>query len=692
MRLIRSMRQMSLLISLFVCVNLTTSLTATPHASLLPSNLVAELLAEASGERALETATRLAALARYPASQGFTRAAEIVAERARAIGLTDVRILSFPADIPSWDVQRGELWVLDPEPVKLADAAEIPLSVAQYSRDADVEAELIAVGAGTSAADYHGVDVRGKIVLASGPPHQVEPLAIAERGALGIISYAQGAFFGIAPSEEAVAWGHLAPERAREGTPGFAFMLSPARGRALAQRLARGERLRARVHLRVEMRWPGQMKMVIAEIPGTRIRDQDIVFTAHLDHPSPGANDNASGSAVLLEIARVLLTLIRQGKIAPPLRTIRFWWVTEIEGTYRYFFAHPEEASRLLININIDQAGGDRHGRTDFIAIRQPSWMGTFADDVLRAIARLASDLAPVARAPSPLFVAPTGTRGPFTLQFWPYASLSDHLVFETSGIDVPSISLAAPSLRYIHTSDDRVEHLDPTALKRMVFLGAACALFLASVTARDLPKLLAEVRAGGAERLGEAEARALRGIAESTRENVHARFKRAYHIVQQAYERESRILASLAKLALAGETSELAATLRYESGFTWNLFVLQEAAVRLLTEQYERMCQILGVAPRELEPETEELRLHRLIPTRVIPLGPGFRAWLEHTSPQVEPRLSRLIKNLIDGERSLAHIYWAASAEFENVTLADVEAFVNELVAKGWVKLEERR
>lgn len=655
MRRIRTRRRPG--VGFLLLVSLAHPLAAAPPASLLPAELVSQLLAEASGERVLETTATLAALARYPASRGFARAAEIVAERARAIGLTDVRILDVPADVPAWDVRRGELWLLDPEPTKLADAAEMPIAVAQYSRDADVEAELVAVGAGTSAADYRDADVRGKIVLASGPPHQVEPLAIVERGALGILSYAQSAFFGITPAEEAIAWGRLSPERARDGTPGFAFMLSPARGRALAQRLARGERLRVRARLRVEMRWPGQMKMVVAEIPGARIRDQDIVFTAHLDHPWPGANDNASGSAALLEIARVLLTLIRQGKIAPPLRTIRFWWVTEIEGTYRYFFAHPEEASRLLININIDQAGGDRHGRTDFIAIRQPSWMGTFADDVIRAIARVASELAPVARAPSPLFVAPTGTRDPFVLHFWPYAPLSDHLVFETTGIGIPSISLAAPSLRYIHTSEDRVEHLDPTALKRMVFLGAACGLVLAMATARDLPTFLAEMRAGGAERLGEAEARALRWIAESTREDVHARFKRAYHIVQQAYERESRILASLAKLAFAEGTSDPTATLKYESGFTWNLFVLQEAAVRLLTEQYERLCRTLGVAPKELEPEAEELRLHRLIPTRVLPLGPGFRAWLEHTSPQVEARLSTLIKNLIDGERSLAHI-----------------------------------
>ncbi len=681
-----------LLLDVLLVMSLLGSSMATPSASLLAPDLVALLLAEASGERALETTATLSALARYPASRGFDRAAEIIAERAREVGLTDVRILSFPADIPSWDVQRGELWVLGAEPVKIADAADTPLVVAQYSREADVEAEIVSVGAGTNEADYAGRDVRGKIVLASGFPHQVEPLAIAQRGALGIISYARSDCEGVASPDDVIAWGYLSPERVRERTRGFAFMLSPARGRALHERLLRGERLRARARLRVDWSWPGQVRMVVAEIPGSRVRDQDIVFTAHLDHPPPGANDNASGSAALLEIARVLLTLLRQGKIAPPLRTIRFWWVTQIESVSRYFFAHPEQASRLLININIDQAGGDRHGRTEFVAIRQPIWMGTFADDVIRAIARVISDLAPVPSAPSPPFVAPTRARDSFALQFRPYAPTSDHAVFETSGIGIPSISIATTSLRCARTSEDTVAHVDSVALKRMVVLGAASGFFLATVTARDLPKLLAEVREGGAERLGQAEAQALRWIAESTPEDVHARFRRAYHLVQQAYERESQIVASLTRLSLAAETAEPSATLASESGFAWNLFILQEAAVRLLTEQYERVCRMLGVAPRELEPEADELRLYTLIPRRTLPLGPEFRAWLDYVSPRLGPELSTLLKNLIDGQRSLAHLYWAALAQFERVTPADVEAFVAELKGRGWVALEERR
>ena len=42
--------------------------------------------------------------------------------------------------------------------------------------------------------------------------------------------------------------------------------------------------------------------MVDAAIEGSS--DDEIIYTCHLDHPRPGANDNASGVALLLEIAQ----------------------------------------------------------------------------------------------------------------------------------------------------------------------------------------------------------------------------------------------------------------------------------------------------------------------------------------------------------------------------------------------------
>ena len=86
---------------------------------LLPEKEVAALANELSGETAKRNLEGLARLHRQRGSQGFHSAAEFVAERARAYGLSDVAILQFPADgkifygtqrsRPGWDAEIGEL-------------------------------------------------------------------------------------------------------------------------------------------------------------------------------------------------------------------------------------------------------------------------------------------------------------------------------------------------------------------------------------------------------------------------------------------------------------------------------------------------------------------------------------------------------------------------------------------------------
>jgi hypothetical protein len=65
---------------------------------LLPEKAVAALANELSGETAKRNLEGLARFHRQRGSQGFHSAAELVAERARAYGLSDVQILRFPAD------------------------------------------------------------------------------------------------------------------------------------------------------------------------------------------------------------------------------------------------------------------------------------------------------------------------------------------------------------------------------------------------------------------------------------------------------------------------------------------------------------------------------------------------------------------------------------------------------------------
>src|SRR5713226_7610561 len=86
---------------------------------LLPEKDVAALTNELSGETAKRNLEGIARFHRPRGSQGFHEAAELVAERLRTYGLSDVAILQFPADgkifygtqksRPAWDAEVGEL-------------------------------------------------------------------------------------------------------------------------------------------------------------------------------------------------------------------------------------------------------------------------------------------------------------------------------------------------------------------------------------------------------------------------------------------------------------------------------------------------------------------------------------------------------------------------------------------------------
>lgn len=73
---------------------------------------------------------------------------------------------------------------------------------------------------------------------------------------------------------------------------------------------------------------------VLAEWPGTDKADEQVVFGAHLDswHAGTGATDNAAGSAVMLEVARILSETIRETGIKPR-RTLQLaLWTGEEQG------------------------------------------------------------------------------------------------------------------------------------------------------------------------------------------------------------------------------------------------------------------------------------------------------------------------------------------------------------------------
>ena len=170
---------------------LLLSVTAFAQSSpFLPDDLYNKLTNELSGDIAFD---HLRTLTQFHVPNGatgdFMKEANWTAAKAKEYGLEDVRMIEMPYDHIAWTPKAGELWLLDKDgrETKLGSYAEVATSLADYSRPTKTEAELVDVGEGLGEADYAGKDVKGKIVLASGSPSNVEKEAVWKRGALGIV-------------------------------------------------------------------------------------------------------------------------------------------------------------------------------------------------------------------------------------------------------------------------------------------------------------------------------------------------------------------------------------------------------------------------------------------------------------------------------------------------------------------------
>jgi aminopeptidase YwaD len=500
---------------------------------LLPASDVAALANELSGETAKRNLEGLARFHRQRGSGGFHSAAELVAERARAYGLSNVEILQFPADgiisygtqrsRQAWDAEKGELTELKGgKEFKIASYAAEPIVLAEDSESADVSAELVDVGEGAKESDYAGKEIKGKIVLVATQAEDAQDLAVGKFGAVGIISYAQNQKTAWSGDNDAlIRWGHLESFSTNKT---FAFMVSLKTAREMRERLGRGEPIRLHAAV-VAGQHPGFYEVVTATIPGSNaaLKDQEIAFSCHLDHQRPGANDNASGCATILEVARTLQKLIVDGRLTRPARTLRFIWPPEVEGTVTLLNAKPEFAERIKAVIHMDMVGGGIETKAVFHVTRGPMSLPSFVHDVAWAFAEWANEesyefaASDVAEYP---LNAPEGGKEPLRAMYSVYSMGSDHDVYQDSSFGIPAIYLNDWPDRYIHTNLDSAANIDSTKLKRAAFIGAASGYFLAKFSSQDVANTQHAIAMGGLMR-------AVTALARHTKSEPNAEYER---------------------------------------------------------------------------------------------------------------------------------------------------------------------
>jgi hypothetical protein len=205
-------------------------------------------------------------------------------------------------------------YVSVPEPAVLVplapESTPIPAQTCGHSpstTEAGLVGDLFDVGGG-AIEDYARIDVAGRIVLAdlALAPARPEKLRLAEAaGALGLITinwgHADGAelpFGSVKP-----AWGNPTPASLRDEMVAIPCIgIARAAGLELKARL-RTEPLRVRLHARSDNGWR-PVSYTLGEIPGAT--PDFVIAGGHQDSwIGPAATDNATGSACLLELARL---------------------------------------------------------------------------------------------------------------------------------------------------------------------------------------------------------------------------------------------------------------------------------------------------------------------------------------------------------------------------------------------------
>lgn len=412
----------TLLLATLLAVGACQGATPTPTPTPLPSPTPTALPTPAAsptptpasfplGEQAMEWVKRLVALSpRDTKSGGEGRTATFLQQALADMGY-QARLLPFPVTLV-----QSQIFLLAPQEKEIESAHML------RSGEGDVEGEVVFVGLGRPE-DTPQEGLAGKIALADrgSITFQEKARAVAEAGARALL---------VANNQPGLFQGAL-----QDQAPLPVLGISQEDGQSLKGLLAQGPvRMRVRVW---SQNYPSQN--VVAEQGGTTPSPKVVLITAHYDTVAdvPGANDNASGVAVLLTLAQRL-----KGHPWPfTLRFIAFGGEEEgLFGSRAYVQSlPPEERQRIQGVLNLDVVGG---------AVS----LATAGDQDL---AQRVADVARTAGIPLRII----------GLQ----EAASDHLPFLQARI--PAVILTTPDFRRIHTPEDRLEFLDIESLDATVRL-----------------------------------------------------------------------------------------------------------------------------------------------------------------------------------------------------------------------------
>ncbi len=675
--------------------------------TLLSSQQMRDIINEASGERALHTVLELVPYQRVrPLSEysGDFRESEVASSFAREFGYSDVRVESFPSGQPLWQPTRGELWMVEPEVRKLYDIQDIAISLAPNSESGEVTAELVDVGSGTRAGDFAGKDVKGKIVLGSNGVGSLQSLGVFERGAVGVLGAS-----ALRPIDYPDIILSQSIRSAPEGqSAGFGWAITPRVAAELRTMLDRGDRVVLKSIVTAQT-FPAELEVVHAMIPGDGSTDQAVAISAHIyeGYIKQGANDDNSGVALTLEMGRVYLRLIAEGKLPRPRRDIHFVWASEISGTNAWLNAHPDLAKRMIANVNFDMEGiGLRASGAYWLMHRTPDTFPSYLNDIGQSFLEYVSELnrervryRAAGYAPTLPIYSQNGSRDPFYAMVDKHYGSSDHVTYMQHGI-ASVIFNTWPDVWY-HSSADTPDKMDPTQFRRAAVVGTGAMVTLAAADDALALRVAAESMGRGTERLGDSQRKGLGYMADIT---DGAQLAAAYREARNAVTHQAAV-----ERAVVLTTRDLFATPAAAARVASLASAVDRKAAALqaeLTDNWRAAAAQWGVQAKEQAQTPLEREAARLVAARVGggrgfggPGGPGGpsnvsaadRAALQEAQARFPQHMNAELSILLSQNRTVLEIRDFLSGEFEPLPLESLMALLRAQEKMGSVTLTTR-
>ena len=296
---------------------------------------------------------------RIGTTPAFVSTADHIYKRLKQLGLKEVRKTGYLADgktliqdwlpSPAWDCKSASLKITEPK--------EHARTVVTFPE------KFLCVGMNSSSTPKSGVEselilyknssdlkkARGKILFYPGRIDYIKK-EIIENSILGIVSDYH--YKGI-KNDDTIYWENRWHVKMKE-TNSFCFKISMKDGAAIRKLLEKGIKLTVKANVNAK-NYAGKMPAVSGVIPGTNPKEEVITF-GHVYEV--GAHDNASGTGLIMEVARVLQELIKTGKLPRPKRSIRFLFPHEMYGTLDWVANHRDKTRKLVAGLNLDMVGG----------------------------------------------------------------------------------------------------------------------------------------------------------------------------------------------------------------------------------------------------------------------------------------------------------------------------------------------